>query len=43
MGRTAAVIGSMIFFVLAPGVVAFLVPFLLAQGQVRRGGSIRRW
>ena len=33
MRRTTAAIGSLIFFVLAPGVVAFLVPFLLAQGQ----------
>lgn len=33
MGRTAAAIGSTVFFVLAPGVVAYLVPFLLAQGQ----------
>ncbi|GAA1962601.1 isoprenylcysteine carboxylmethyltransferase family protein [Microbacterium deminutum] len=34
MGRTSAVIGSVIFFLVAPGVVAFLVPFLLGQGQV---------
>ena len=33
MGRTAAAIGSVIFFILAPGVVAYLVPFLLAQTQ----------
>ncbi|GAA1996172.1 isoprenylcysteine carboxylmethyltransferase family protein [Microbacterium pumilum] len=33
MGRTAAVIGSLVFFIVAPGVVAFLIPFLLAQGQ----------
>ena len=33
MGRTAAAIGSVIFFVVAPGVVAYLVPYLLAQGQ----------
>lgn len=33
MGRTSAAIGSTIFFFLAPGVVAFLIPFLLAQGQ----------
>jgi protein-S-isoprenylcysteine O-methyltransferase Ste14 len=33
MGRVAAVLGSMIFFIVAPGVVAFIVPFLLAQAQ----------
>jgi len=33
MGRVAAVLGSMIFFVVAPGVVAFVVPYLLAQVQ----------
>jgi protein-S-isoprenylcysteine O-methyltransferase Ste14 len=33
MGRASAVIGSVIFFFVAPGVVAYLVPFLLAQGQ----------
>ena len=33
MGRVAAVLGSMIFFVVAPGLVAYIVPFLLAQAQ----------
>lgn len=33
MGRMAAVLGSIVFFVVAPGVVAFIVPFLLAQAQ----------
>lgn len=33
MDRASAAIGSTIFFFLAPGVVAFLIPFLLAQGQ----------
>lgn len=32
MGRTAAAIGSLVFFVVAPGVVAYLFPFLLANG-----------
>ena len=33
MGRASAAIGSAIFFLAAPGMVAFVIPFLLAQGQ----------
>ena len=33
MRRTTAALGSLVFFFVAPGVVAYLVPFLLAQGQ----------
>ena len=34
MGRTSAVIGSTVFFFLAPGVVAFLLPWLIGQWPV---------
>lgn len=34
MGRTSAVIGSTVFFVLAPGVVALLLPWLIGQWPV---------
>jgi protein-S-isoprenylcysteine O-methyltransferase Ste14 len=33
MGRVAAAIGSLIFFIVAPGIVAYLIPFALAQAQ----------
>jgi protein-S-isoprenylcysteine O-methyltransferase Ste14 len=35
MQRSAAVVGSAVFFVLAPGVVAGLVPWLISGWQVR--------
>ncbi len=34
MGKTAAVIGSILFFFLAPGVVAFALPLLVLQWPV---------
>ncbi len=34
MGKTSAVVGSTLFFFLAPGVVAFLLPWLLSQWPI---------
>jgi protein-S-isoprenylcysteine O-methyltransferase Ste14 len=46
MRKTAAVTGSVIFFFLAPGMVAFVLPWLLAQWRVDplwRDAPILNW
>src|SRR6185437_4344911 len=41
MNRLTAAVGSVLFFAVAPGVVAGLVPWWLPRGQVR--GSLAHW